>query len=394
MMSSSGDSPEQGSSGAERYVPVRIETAFVEEEAEPASLLRLVNVVLRHRRLVVGVPIVLAAVVCTVLLVLPRTYTVAVSFVPSEAEGQLSQLAGLAAQFGFSLPGSDAAESPEFYASLLRSGAVLRSAVGSSYRIVDETDPDTTWIAGDLIQLLEIRGRTRPRQVESAVKELQQRLTTRTSPETGMIALSVSTRWPELSVQITERLLELVNEFNLETRQSRASNERQFVTSRLEQAGAELREAEDSLQSFLQQNRRIENSPQLRFERDRLQRRVSLQQQVTTSLAQALEQAKIEEVRNTPVITVVEAPFQPARPDRRRLIVKGLLTLVLGGFLGVVLAFANEFFLVSKQRDPDRYTEFRSLSADAKRDVQRLWRRLRGRGDSHPPDREEMGRGY
>jgi uncharacterized protein involved in exopolysaccharide biosynthesis len=45
-------------------------------------------------------------------------------------------------------------------------------------------------------------------------------------------------------------------------------------------------------------------------------------------LAQAYEQARIEEVRDTPVITVIEAPMLPARPDPRpfgRAIAAGLL---------------------------------------------------------------------
>jgi uncharacterized protein involved in exopolysaccharide biosynthesis len=375
---SAGDSTEHGSSRPDHYVPVRIETAFVEEEAQPASLLRLVNVVLRHRRIVVGLPILLAAVVCTVTLLLPRQYTSTATFLPSEPQAaQLGQLAGIAAQFGFSLPGATPAESPEFYAALLRSEQTLRAAVRSEYRLVDETEPDTTWIAGDLIGLWEITGRTRARQVENAAKALQRRMSTRTSAETGIVVLSVRTRWPELSVQIAERMLGLVNEFNLETRQSQASNEKEFVTGRMEEARGELAVAEDTLEQFLAQNRRVENSPQLSFERDRLQRRVALHQEVYSSLAQALEQAKIEEVRNTPVISVVEDPYQPARADRRRLVTKGLLSLALGTLLGLMLAFGAEFFLVSRVSDPERYEEFRRLSSETTGDVRSLWQRLR-----------------
>jgi len=376
-----GDGHDSGPT--DRLVPVRIETAFIEEEAEPASLLRLVNVVLRHRRIVVGLPILLATIVCSYTLLTSRTWTASASFAPSESQAaQMGQLAGIAAQFGFNIPMAASGESPEFYVALLRSGEIRRSAVRSPYRRVDQTRPDTTWITGDLVELFEIRGRSEHGRLEGAVEQLGRRMSVGTSPETGMVRLSVQTKWPELSVQVAERLLGLVNEFNLQTRQSQANAEREFVTLRLVEARAELAVAEDSMQAFLQSNRRIENSPQLGFDRDRLQRVVTLRQEVVISLAQALEQAKIEEVRNTPVITIVEEPYPPARPDRRRLIMKGLVSLALGLFLGIVVAFVVEFMTASRDRDPERYDEFRQLAADSKRDVRGLWGGIRRRAGS------------
>lgn len=380
-MTSPGDDHEREPTPARQLVPVRIETAFVEEEPEPASLLRLVNVILRHRRIVIGLPILLATIVCSFTLLRSRTWTAGASFSPSEAQGagQIGQLAGLAAQFGFSIPLAASGESPEFYVALLRSAELRRSAVQSRYRMIEDTDPDTTWRTGNLIELWEVRGRSESGRLDGAVERLGRRMSVSTSPETGIVRVAVQTRWPELSVQVAERLLELVNEFNLQTRQSQATAEREFVALRLGEAREELAVAEDSLQEFLQANRRIENSPQLGFRRDRLQRDVTLRQEVVVSLSQALEQAKIEEVRNTPVITVVEEPFPPARPDRRRLIMKGLVSLALGAFLGIVTAFLIEFMATSRERDPERYAEFRRLADDTRQDARGLWSRLRRR---------------
>jgi uncharacterized protein involved in exopolysaccharide biosynthesis len=77
----------------------------------------------------------------------------------------------------------------------------------------------------------------------------------------------------------------------------------------------------------------------LSFVYDRLVNNVTLRQQIYTSVAQAYEQARIDEVRDTPVITVVEAPLLPAKPDPRpffRMLVAGLLiALVVARVLGV-----------------------------------------------------------
>ncbi|HSH75753.1 MAG TPA: hypothetical protein VLA09_08730, partial [Longimicrobiales bacterium] len=52
--------------------------------------------------------------------------------------------------------------------------------------------------------------------------------------------------------------------------------------------------------------------------------------------------ARISEVRDTPVITVLQAPFLPPGPDDRRMVLMAALGIILGGMAGVVLAFVVE----------------------------------------------------
>ena len=130
------------------------------------------------------------------------------------------------------------------------------------------------------------------------------------------------------------------------------------------------------MQQFLQRNRDLLNSPELTFQRDRLQREVSMQQEVFTSLAQALEQAKIEEVRDTPVLTLVEEPELPVRPDRLRLIVKGGMALLGGLMLGCLLAFWKAFSENAARAGSLEVAEFQRLRREAAGDLLRPWRVL------------------
>ena len=97
-------------------------------DTEPISLLRLANVVLRHRRMVVIVALVMAALLVGQALFRARTYTSSALFTPSSRHAQAGA-AGLAAQFGIAISGADASESPQFYGDLLQSRAVLDSVV-------------------------------------------------------------------------------------------------------------------------------------------------------------------------------------------------------------------------------------------------------------------------
>ena len=80
---------------------------------------------------------------------------------------------------------------------------------------------------------------------------------------------------------------------------------------------------------------------------------MNLRQQVYTTLVQSFEQARISEVRDTPVITVLQAPFLPPADDRR-LVLFAALGIVLGGMAGVVLAFVVEALRRPAPGDPGR----------------------------------------
>lgn len=300
---------------------------------EAVSLVGLVNVALRFRRLIAWTAGSLCLIVCVVLLLLPRTFTSTASFVP-QARRTNASISSLAAQLGL-LPNADAAQSPAFYVSLLDSRAILDAVVQTSFK------PDSG-PARDLLQVYKVRGSSPEEKVERAVRRLRQRLSVTADAKTGIVMFTVWTRDPELSRQIASRLLELLNEFNLLSRQSQAAAERAFTEGRLEEVGRDLRASEDKLLGFLQRNRDYRNASVLEFEQQRLQQEVTMQRQLFTTLQQAFEQAKIEEVRDTPVISVVERPLAPATPDPRGLVVKGIIALVLGATLGLLMALALE----------------------------------------------------
>ncbi len=340
---------------------------------DEGGLLPLINAILRRRRAVLLIPLVLAFLVVVIGLLLPRQYTASARFSPQASNTNLSQLSGLAARFGFSVPGDDATQSPDFYADLLRSDQLLRALVESTYAYV--RGGDTARLS--LIEIYDIHEATPGRSREKAVQRLGGHLTVSTDLKTGVVSFSVKATQPLLARDLASGALTLVNEFNQRTRSSQAAAERVFVEGRLHQAERDLRESEDRLQGFLTANRTFSNSPQLQFQHDRLQREVQTRQTVYNSLAESFEQARIEEVRNTPVVTVVEGPIIPVKPDSRGLLLKGLLALVIGGLLTVVVILIQEGLTHSREAAPDQYHEFLHLRSALSQDLRRPWRLLR-----------------
>ena len=332
------------------------------------SLLEAASVVLRRRRLVLVSTFLGTLFALMGALRSELVYTATASFLPrGESQEGLSGAANLARQSGFAtLRLGDAEQSPEFYQDLLRSREILDGAVKSSLEVF--TTSGVTHVG--LAERFLIEGETVEERNALTRRHLAENvISVSVAAGTGVVTLRVRTDQAELSAAIGRRLLDLISEFDRETRQSKASTERSFAGERLEQLGAELATAEDSLKTFLVENRQFANSPQLVFEHDRRQRQVAMRQELVTAMAQAFEQARIEEVRNRAVFTVIDQPEPPALPDPRGRLLKLVLGLLLGLMVGLGLAFILEFGERAKNQESKAFVEFRQVLKAAKGDL-------------------------
>jgi uncharacterized protein involved in exopolysaccharide biosynthesis len=344
-------------------------TLAVPGAAEDVSLFDALNALLRFRKTILLLIAVATAAMIAFALLRPRAYTSTASFVP-EATRAPTSLSGLAAQFGVTVPSQQSTESSQFYVDLLRSRSVLEAAVETPYSFVSESGPVTK----TLVQVYEPRGATAELRREAAVKRLDRSLSTGISSKTDVITVRVTAPDPRLAQQVNLRLLALLSNFNMSKRQSRAREERRFAEQRLQESKAELRVAEDRLQIFLERNRSVANAPSLAFQEDRLRSDLLVLRQLVTMLQQSAEQARMDAVRDTPVITVVETADVPTHADSRGLIKFGLLGVLLGGVLGVAVALARNVLERTGTMESVEFQEFRVLWRETRSDLTHPWR--------------------
>jgi len=263
----------------------------------------------RGRGLIIGAFVVGGIVAGGISRLLPAKYTSDASFLPQTSQASsASALAGVASQLGLSLPSSQTTSSPSFYADLVTSRGILDTLAQTPLSNVR----DGGQIPVRLIDKYGGRG-TPTQQLETAVSALRKRITANVVVKTGVVGISVTTDSPTLSAAIVRRILELVSAFNLRTRQSQANSEGTFVASQMDAASGDLHAAEDRLRNFLATNQQYRSSSEAAVTHDRLERDVNLKQQLYTTLAEALQRARIEEVRNTPVIMVIDPPSVASR---------------------------------------------------------------------------------
>jgi uncharacterized protein involved in exopolysaccharide biosynthesis len=237
---------------------------------------------------------------------------------------------------------------------------------------------------GNLVRAFEITLADRAKARERAIEKLDAAIEANAVQKTGLVQLSVETKSPTLSFQIARRLIDEVNRFNQQTRRSQAVAERQFTERRLNEVRGELRDAEDSIQAFENANRQFRSSPELNSRYERLNREVGRRSGLYLEVSQAYERARIEEVRDTPVISMVDRPETAVLPNPRGIVSKSLIALIAGGVLGVFIAFAREFFRRTP-RPMDEEAEFIALTREAASDLLHPWRPLARRFQRRMP---------
>jgi uncharacterized protein involved in exopolysaccharide biosynthesis len=255
----------------------------------------------------------------------PKTWKATTSFVPEQALGSaggglLGALGGLGSLLGDAGAGAGAlaklkdGPSTDFFADVLTSTELLGATLRSPF-----PDPAARGTTRPLLDLMDVSGPTEERRFGNAMRKLARKVTVTVGRKSGIVSLSVTLRDPALSAAVANRMLALLNTFNLERRQRSSTAQRRFSETRLSTAKAELTEAELARQNFLDSNRTYYSSPRLLAEFDKLDRAVRVKESILLGLTTTFEESRVAEVRDTPLLTIVDSAMVPDRPQQRPL---------------------------------------------------------------------------
>lgn len=323
-----------------------------QHQTAESSLLDVVNLVLRGWRVVAATTFGGAAMFAAISLLIHPTYVSRTSFIQAEPSRALlsGNLGTLASRFGVIAPPGDATLSLDFLQQTLTSQDVLDTVLNHPLLVARPKGPSSARGSAalrlDTIELaswIGVEDNNPAKRLDRLRRKILKRVTVETHQRSGIVRVSVALRDPYVAAALARALVEALNQFNLHTRQTVSRANRAFVEVRVEDARTQLADAESRLRQFYEANRRIADAPALLFEEGRLKRRVELAQQLYLTLAQQLEQARIDEVKDTPVLTVIETATPPVRKSAPK---RTVLTL-MGAFVGAVLGIL--FMLVARQ---------------------------------------------
>lgn len=316
------------------------------------SIVELRRGVLRRWGWLVAVPLLAVGVGAGAAALWPKTWTATTSFVPEQALGSnntsiLGALGGIGSLLGDAGGASALAKlkdgpSTEFFADVLTSTELLSAALRTPF-----ADPDNPGTTKPLLDLIDVAGATPERRFGNGLRKLRKKMFVMVARKSGIVNLSITLRDPTLSAAVANQMFQLLNRFNLDRRQRSSTEQRRFSELRLSTARQELDAAEHAKQAFLDSNRNYYESPRLMAMYDQLDRIVRVKEGILIGLTKTFEESRVAEVRDTPLLTVVDVATPPDRPLQRPLLWGGL-----AGAVGVILGAVGVFFAaLSDRRD-------------------------------------------
>ena len=286
-------------------------------------------------------------------LLTPPLYKSTISMYPNNDSGSsgLSQLQGMASMFGMNVDGGE---------STFHIPDIINSRTLQTKIIHKKWDTDLFSSQNDLITFWEINDRSKfsfnpfnwfskseenmnLKWESSALEKLSDRISVK-EDKTGLINVEVLMEERELSSQIANYIYAGVVDFTNNEHIETAKLNREFIQERQGEVKEILIDAENKLKDFRSKNRKVMDSPQLQLELERLMRDVEIQTQVFITLQQQYEIARIEEVKETPSVVVLDKGKPAAEKDspKRKLIV--IMSIFLGYISGNIYVLVKRIF--------------------------------------------------
>lgn len=307
--------------------------------SDEISVLRVATLLVRHGWLIAGVAIVAAIVAGVSAKLVSPSYTSEATFLTGSADAN-GGLSGAAAQLGLTTPsGGESAWGPATYIEVLQSRSVLEPVARDTIRV-----PGVPPMS--VMDYLHAGGKDEAHRLDAAVRALRGSISAGPTSAPGGVQLTVTTGSAALSFWLAQRLMRGLADFNRDIRQSQARAELEFVQEQVASADSAVRDADSQLEAFLRANRDgFSGSPELTFQRDRLQREVSLRNDLEETWLKNREDARVRLVRDTPVITVLEQPqialLGKAPSARLRFVMGAVIGFVLGVIAAVLIEVAR-----------------------------------------------------
>jgi len=321
-----------------------------------------------HRRLLGGSTLTVGVLAAAIALALPNQYTARATILP-DAQSNVSAagLSQLAASFGFSL-GRVGNGLTELYPTMLTSDRILAPVI---YQRLRTRSGDLQ----SLVQFWDLEKMDSARAYERALRRFRDKtLTVGADRRTLVVSIGVTLRDPLLAANVANAMVAQMDSFVGQFQRALAADRVRWIETRLTQVLADLEKSEGTLKDFRVRNRLIASSPQLQLQEQQFMREVETNSAVYIELKRQLEIAKIDEVKNIPVVQVLDYARPPVRksyPPRT--------AIVLGTMILAYLAVGA--VVIRRPPDPnatyaDALAVLRKLRADLASD----FRQLTGRG--------------
>ena len=317
------------------------------------SLFDIFIVLIRQLKLIILTPllIIIPTIIYLMLYAQPIFEATAKITSSSSKNNHLSNIGGVAAQFGLSL-GGGSSENKWIYPEVIKSRSLARSMLKRRF------DTEKYGPQKPLINILtsdnDINFKINDEMIIKAINKFISMITFYENVKTNIYTLTIRSFEPKLVKDLTVALIEELDLNQKRYIKEKTSQTRKFIDERIIEIEQELRRKEEELKEFRTRNRRIDNSPMLLLEQQRISREVSVLTGVFTTLRQQLETTKIEELKDSEYVLVIDPPEIPlnrSSPHKTKIVI---FSVFFGVLLGILIGLVREYYIVNMNREKDK----------------------------------------
>ncbi len=312
------------------------------KNSDEIDLIEVFFKIWRFRKFIILFTVLVAIAAIIYSLLAQPQYEASVKLYKETSEGQTGgRLQSLASQFGFG--GAVSGRTQFSIDDMLQSRNINKRIIYKKWETEEYDNPV------NLIEYWVIEGETEQEKFFSAFETLKNKISTSINEETALITIKIMMGEAQLAADVANYITDIVSEYVQTERKTTTKENLKYIEKRLDAVEKELRGAEENLKRFRERNRVISESPGLQMEYGRLQRQVTIKQEVYLTLQKEREMAEIDLVKETPVINILDEAVKPekrAKPKRKLIVI----VATFGGFfLSILLVVLRYVWVYIKQ---------------------------------------------
>lgn len=328
----------------EDYKGVELENKNSEFTERNVDFYYLIGILWRYKKLIFGTTFIVGVLSIIYVLVATPYYQSSASIYPINKEDggilkQLSQTLGISNKTkGY------------YIFDVLKSRRISTEIIYSKYLPLEEKD------SVNLIQFWNLDGSdvSENRKLEKALILLGSKVSLHEDKETSLITISAVTKDKKISKMIVDNYCSATINYLNNAQQTSTSKSVEFTQNRLEVVNKNLIEAQNDIVKFQEENTSIV-SPELSMELKKKVENMELLKSVAVLLGKELELLKIEEVKENPIINILdiaEIVDKPVRPQKRVIVILNTFLSFVFSFIGVILKEkAVKYNVINKLKD-------------------------------------------
>ena len=272
---------------------------------------------------------------------LNKYYESEISLYPAknDAGSSFGQFQSLAANFGINTPKNDQNFNiPD----VVKSRLIAKKVVTNKWNLNNGLSMDliSFWALDSQIGFFSKKIPDSTIIIEEAIKKFANQVKVSEDKITGLIKITTSFQEPRLAAQIANFVGQQVEIYIQKENSAQSTKEKLFISERLAVVKKELEVSELELKEFKERNRGYEDSPELFMFFSQLFREVEAKKQVYLTLQQQLELARIEEVKRSPILHILDfavPSVEKSYPNRK-------LFFAISMLLGLAISILKVLF--------------------------------------------------